>query len=180
MDDFNLLPSGYLSRWKVQWVPIIIVTTILLCAGSILLMEWNLSRINKDRTVIETSRRKRKDIADFNYLSMRAKMLSKEYESIENLITNHATWSNLLIELSESTPEGVLLDFISMNAEAEQGLWSIQGRAPSLQLVFTLEKSLKRMPYFETTAISTIAQNPHQENSGVVYEISCNFSKDVQ
>ncbi len=178
MSDFNLLPSQYQSRWKVQWVPIIIVATIVVCTGSIMLMEWNLNRMRKDRTIIETSRRTSKDIADLEYLATRAESLKKDYATLEGLITSHPTWSNLLIGLSENTPEEVRLNSVSINAQ--RNLCNIQGSASGSPVVMTYKQLLEDLPYFDTAAISAMARNPEDKNSGVVYEISCEFGKDVQ
>ena len=178
MDDFNLLPSQYQSRWRVQWVPIIIVATIVACTGSIMLMEWNLNRMRKDQTIIETSRRKSKDIADLEYLATRSESLKKDYATFEALITSHPTWSNLLIGLSENTPKEVKLDSVSINAE--RNLCNIQGSASASPVVMTFKQLLENLPYFDAAAISAMARNPEDKNSGVIYEISCQFSKDVQ
>jgi hypothetical protein len=177
MNDFNLLPSQYQSRWKVQWVPIIIVATIVACAASILLMEWNLSRMRRDQTTIETSRRRSKDTADLEYLSTRAESLRKDYGTLESLITDHPTWSNLLVRLSENTPEDAKLDSVSINAE--RNLCNIQGSAPGSPVVMRFKQSLENLSYFDVVAISAMARNPDDNNSGVVYEISCEFCKDA-
>ena len=177
MNDFNLLPSQYQSRWKVQWVPIIIVATIVVCTGSIMLMEWTLNHMRKDQTIIETSRRKSKDVADLEYLSMRAESLKKDYATLEGLITSHPTWSNLLIGLSENTPEEVRLNSVSINAE--RNLCNIQGSAPGSPVVMTFKQLLESLSYFDTAAISAMARNPDDKNSGVIYEITCELSKDV-
>ncbi len=180
MNDFNLLPSEYQSKWKVEWTPIIIVVTIVLTVGSLVLMEWDLGRGRNDRIVIETSERKRLDLARLEGLSKTAESLVEKYEPLEFLVTNHAIWSNLLIEISRNTPEGLRLDSLSMNAK--QGSCSMQGRAASSQLVLRFKDQLRGMPYFEEATISAIAQNPDADTKAkeVAYDISCKFTKELQ
>ena len=173
MDSFNLLPSEYQSRWKIQWVPIIIVATILICVGSILMMEWHLGRMRNTRVVAETSHRRHKDIAKLDYLASRVEILKKDYESLESLLTDHVVWSNLLIELSGMLPEGVVLDSISINAI--EGTCGIHGTAPGSQNVLVFKDKLKEVSGFAATEISTIARNPSGKGKEVAYEISCRF-----
>ena len=178
MDNFNLLPPEYKSRWKIRWVPIIIVASVVMCSVSIALMEWNLGRMHRNQTVIEISQQKNQDLAEFRYLSLRAKTLNKEYEVLGVLITDHVIWSNLLIEFSRSIPEGVWLNSLSMSAT--QNMCNIQGTAINSNLVLGFEQCLKDLPFFKEAAISTITRNPLGEGTGVVYEISCKFNKDLQ
>jgi len=141
-------------------------------------MEWNLGRMRRDHTVIKISQRKQQDLANFGYLSSRAETLNKEYEVLSVLITDHVIWSNLLIEFSRTIPEGVWLNSLSMSAT--QNTCNIQGTATNSHLVLGFEQCLKELPLFEEAAISTITRDPLGKGTGVVYEISCKFNKDVQ
>ena len=178
MNDFNLLPAQYRSTWKIEWVTIIIVATICVCAAGILIMEWHITRIGSSPTVLETSQRRRTDMAELAYLSNRVESLTEEYTDIDTFVTNHPVWSNLLIRLSGNLPTGVLVSSMSMNAR--QGSCSIQGTAADSQSVLAFKQILNSFEEYGEAAISTIARNTEEGKKGVAYEIVCQFEKKFQ